>query len=487
MNFMAEKPKSLKWNFFMNAVLTASSLLFPLVSFPYVSRVLGPEGMGKVSFASSLVSYFAIFAQLGIPTYGIRVCAALRDRKTELTRTVQELTLLNLIMSAAAYGALFALVWAVPKLRAERELYFIMSLTILFNAIGMEWLYKALEQYAYIAARSIFFKVVGLGAVFALVHRPEDVLVYGAVSLIALSGSSVLNLLNARRFVGLRPVGDYHLGRHLGPVGVFFAMSCATTLYTQLDTVMLGFLQTDREVGYYHAAVKIKSILVSVVTSLGVVLLPRAAYYIQQGRRNQFEQMAAKALRFVWLAAPPLAVYFILFARESILFLSGGAYAAAVLPMQIILPVLVLVGLTNVMGLQMLVPLGREKAVLRSELAGAAVNLAANFLLIPGLSSVGAALGTLLAETVVWAIQRRALRDQLRWVSLPLARLAGALGAGCLSSIWVKALDLPPFFALALSAGLFFGSYGVVHLAAREPLALELLALLRRKTRLPGK
>ena len=487
MNFMAEKPKSLKWNFFMNAVLTASSLLFPLVSFPYVSRVLGPEGMGKVSFASSLVSYFAIFAQLGIPTYGIRVCAALRDRKTELTRTVQELTWLNLIMSAAAYGALFALVWAVPKLRAERELYFIMSLTILFNAIGMEWLYKALEQYAYIAARSIFFKVVSLGAVFALVHRPEDVLVYGAVSLIALSGSSVLNLLNARRFVGLRPVGDYHLGRHLGPVGVFFAMSCATTLYTQLDTVMLGFLQTDREVGYYHAAVKIKSILVSVVTSLGVVLLPRAAYYIQQGRRNQFEQMAAKGLRFVWLAAPPLALYFILFARESILFLSGGAYAAAVLPMQIILPVLVLVGLTNVMGLQMLVPLGREKAVLRSELAGAAVNLAANFLLIPGLSSVGAALGTLLAETVVWAIQRRALRDQLRWVSLPLARLAGALGAGCLASIWVKALDLPPFFALALSAGLFFGSYSLVHLAAREPLALELLALLRRKTRLPGK
>ena len=115
---MAQKTKSLKWNFFMNAVLTASSLLFPLVSFPYVSRVLGPEGMGKVSFASSLVSYFAIFAQLGIPTYGIRVCAALRDRKTELTRTVQELTLLNLIMSAAAYGALFALVWAVPKLRA---------------------------------------------------------------------------------------------------------------------------------------------------------------------------------------------------------------------------------------------------------------------------------------------------------------------------------------------------------------------------------
>ena len=176
-----------------------------------------------------------------------------------------------------------------------------------------------------------------------------------------------------------------------------------------------------------------------------------------------------------------------MFARESILFLSGGAYAAAVLPMQIILPVLVLVGLTNVMGLQMLVPLGREKAVLRSELAGAAVNLAANFLLIPGLSSVGAALGTLLAETVVWAIQRRALRDQLASVRLPLARLAGALGAGCLASIWVKALELPPFFALALSAGLFFGSYSLVHLAAREPLALELLALLRRKTRLPGK
>ena len=176
---------------------------------------------------------------------------------------------------------------------------------------------------------------------------------------------------------------------------------------------MLGFLKTDTDVGYYNAAVKIKSILVSIVTSLGVVLLPRASYYIEHRQQSKFFNVSEKALNFVCLLSIPLMVYFILFAKEGILFLSGAAYLPAILPMQIIMPTLLLIGLTNIMGMQMLVPLGKEKIVLYSEIVGAILNLSLNILLIPHYSCSGAAFGTLAAEFSVFLIQFLVLKKIL--------------------------------------------------------------------------
>lgn len=474
---MAKKQKSLKLNFIMNAILTMSSFIFPLITFPYVSRILLPEGTGKVSFATSLISYFAMFAQLGIPTYGIRACAKVRDNKEELTRTAQELVIINTVMSIVSYAALAIALIFVPRLRAERTLYAIVSLTIIFSVIGMEWLYKALEQYTYITIRSIVFKFVALVAMFAFVHQKADYVVYGAITLIAASGSSVFNLINAHKFIGMRPVGKYHFKRHFKPIAVFFAMSCATTIYTHLDTVMLGFMKTDADVGYYNAAVKIKTILVSIVTSLGVVLLPRASYYIEHKMVDEFYRIAHKAINFVFLIALPMMLYFIIFAKEGIFFLSGDAYGNAVLPMQIIMPTLIFIGLTNVMGIQMLVPLGREKIVLYSEIAGAVVDLIINFILIPRFASAGAAIGTLIAEIVVWIVQFGALKNEIvpAYRKIQYPQMVVALAVGCAASAWVKMLGWNSFFTLLLSAILFFGSYGLVLILTHEPLALEIV------------
>ena len=343
---MAEK-RSLKLNFVMNAILTMSSLVFPLISFPYVSRVLLPNGTGKVSFATSLIAYFLMFSQLGIPTYGVRACAKVRDDRRALSKTAQELLIINLVMSAVSYAALVAGIVLIPRLQQERVLYLVVSLTIFFNAIGMEWLYKALEQYTYITVRSIIFKVIALVAMFALVHAQDDYVIYGGITIFASSASYLLNFIHARKYIDLRPVGGYNFKPHLKAVAVFFAMACASTVYTNLDTVMLGFMKDDDVVGYYNAAVRIKSILVSVVTSLGTVLLPRASYYVQQGKMTEFRAITRKALNFVWVAATPLMLYFMLFAKEGIFLLSGEAYAGAVIPMQLIMPTLLFIGLSG--------------------------------------------------------------------------------------------------------------------------------------------
>lgn len=212
---------SLKINFLMNIVLTMSSFIFPLVTFPYISRVLSPVGIGKISLATSVVTYFSMFAQLGIPTYGIRVCAQARDNKEELSRTVQEILIINLITCTISYLAFFVALIYVPKMAEEKTLYVISAITILFNTIGMEWLYKGLEQYSYITIRSIVAKIVSVIAMFALVHSENDYVIYGGITVFAASAANIFNLIHARHYVDFRAFGKYNLGRHLKPIGIF--------------------------------------------------------------------------------------------------------------------------------------------------------------------------------------------------------------------------------------------------------------------------
>lgn len=461
---MNKKVQSIKINFVMNSILTMSSFIFPLITFPYVSRILLPSGIGKVSLATSVITYFTMFAQLGIPTYGIRACAKVRDNRKELTKVSQELLIISIIMSAISYMILFILLFSVSKFRCEKELYVILSFTILLTAIGMEWLYKALEQYTYITMRSVIFKFIALIAMFFLVHKQTDYVVYGGITIFAASASNILNLFNAYKYINLKPVGNYNFKRHIKPVLIFFAMSCATTIYTNLDTVMLGFMTTDADVGYYNAAVKIKVILVSVVTSLGTVLLPRASYYIQMGELKEFRRITRKALNFVFLMAMPLMLYFIYFAKEGIFFLSGDNYVGAIIPMQVIMPTLLLIGITNILGIQILVPTGREKIVLYSEIVGAIVDVIINALLIPVYASTGAAIGTLIAEFAVFFVQIYILRDEIldAFRYIPYVKIIIALLFGSIISLGVKMLNVGCFFSLIISSILFFGSYGVV-------------------------
>ncbi|MGN0361335.1 MAG: flippase [Bilifractor sp.] len=482
---------SIKKNFIMNALLTMSQFIFPLITFPYVSRILQVTGTGKVSFATSLVSYFAMFAQLGIPTYGIRACAKVRDHKEELTRVTQELLIINLVTMLFAYIAFFGMLLFVPRLQSEKPLYIVVSVTILLNTVGMEWLYKGLEQYSYITIRSIIFKFIALILMLLLIHQKSDYVLYGALSVFASAASNLFNLFHAHRFISLRPVGHYNFRRHMKAIGVFFAMSCATTIYTQLDTVMLGFMATDTDVGYYNAAVRIKTILVSVVTSLGAVLLPRSSYYVQEGNMKEFKRLTAKALNFVWIISLPLTLYFMLFAKEGIYTLAGSGYTGSIAPMQLIMPTLVLIGLSDITGIQILVPIGKEIYVLYSEIAGAVTDLVLNAILIPVIQSSGAAIGTLVAEFVVLMVQVWALRkdhlvhfkDVCYW-KLGLAALLAV--PACL---WTKQLhfvnnlSINSLFIIVISGLLFFGVYFALLTVTKEELTLSLEKQLLQKLR----
>lgn len=472
---MLENSK-LKKNYIMNTILTLSSFIFPLITFPYVSRILLPEGTGRVSFATSVVSYFLMLSQLGIPTYGIRACAKVRDDRRKLSRVVHELMAINLVMSLLSYLALGIFVFAIPRLRAESSLIFIISLTILLNAVGMEWLYKALEQYTYITIRSVIFKAIAVVEMLLLIRQQSDYVVYGALTILAASASNVCNFVHAHTYIDLFPEEKYNYRQHMKPILVFFAMSCATVIYTNLDTVMLGLMKSNVDVGYYNAAVKIKGILVGIVTSLGTVMLPRLSYYVERGELEEFQRLTKKAMNFVILLATPMMIYFILFAKEGIFFLSGSAYGGAIVPMQIIMPTLLLIGMTNVMGIQIMIPLGLEKQVLYSEIAGAVVDLIVNALLIPQYAAAGAAVGTLIAEFVVWIVQMCALQNVTRnlYKNVRFGTIGLALVLAIAASVWVKIFNLGTFISLLISGLLYFAVYYIVLLVKGEAIAREI-------------
>lgn len=471
--------KSVKFNFIMNFLLTMSQFLFPLITFPYVSRVLKPAGTGSVAFAISVITYFTMFAMLGVPTYGIRACAKVRENKEKLSKTVQELLIINIVMMVLCYLVFGISLFSVDKFQENRVLLLVSSAAMILNVIGVNWLYSALEQYAYITTVSMLFKALSIILMFTFIHTKEDYIIYGGITVFASAGSYVLNFIRLRKFISLKPVGNYDFKRHVKPIFVFFAMSVATTIYTNLDTVMLGFMKRDVDVGYYNAAVKVKNILVSLVTSLGTVLLPRLSFYIENGQMKEFRRMIAKAINFVLLLSLPMTVYFIFYAKESILLLSGKEFMGSVIPMCVITPTMIMIGLSNVLGIQVLVPTGREDKVLISVIIGAVTDLMINIIYIPRYAATGAAIAAMTAEAVVLIVQIVYLRKMLwemkgeiHWKQIGLALIVST------GVVWVIRNYVTfnsVFITLLVSAIAYFGVYGLVLLGVREPFVMDIV------------
>ena len=462
----------------MNFILTISNFIFPLITFPYVSRVLQADGIGTVNFATSIITYFSMLGMLGIPNYGIRACAKVRDDEELLNKTVIEIMILNAIVMSISILLLFVSVLFIDKLQGEKTLYLIMSTTLIFNVLGVDWLYKSLERYSYITIRSIIFKFISLVLMFLFVHSSQDYIIYGGISVFAAVGSNFLNFINLRKIIDFKKNYKLNIYQHLKPTLTFFLLTVSTTIYLNVDTTMLGFIRGSEAVGYYSAAVKVKQILVSVVTSLGAVLLPRLSYHHEVGNNDEFKRLTQKALNFVLLISLPMVAYFIIVSEQAILFLSGDSFLPAVLPMRFIMPTVLFIGLSNLTGIQILVPTNREKLVVYSTIIGAIVDILVNSFAIPLLGATGAAIAGSIAELTVTLVQLYFLRDFIFPLlkQVRFTRLFSSLTlAVILTMLLLHNLNVSVFLILVYSALLFFGVYGLTLLIQKEEMVVELV------------
>ena len=472
-----KKIHSVKYNFVMNFILSASQFIFPLITFPYVSRVLLAEGNGKLAFVSSVVNYFLMLASLGIPTYGIRACAQIRDSKEKLSKTAHEILMINCATTVLVIISYLFCIILIPRFQENRVLFLINGVNLLLNVVGMDWLYRALEQYEYITIRSIAAKILGLVLMFIFVHEKDDYIIYGEITVFAAVGFNIFNFVRSRKYIDYKWYGNYEFRKHLKPILILFAQNLAVSIYTNLDTVMLGFMKTDRDVGYYNAAIKVKSILVSLVTSLGNVLLPRMSYLAKEKKHTEYMHTMAMALNATMLMSIPVTIYFCLYASDAILLLAGEGYEGAIKAMQVITLSVVPIGLTGVLGIQVLTSLEKEKYVLYSVVVGALVDFALNMVLIPTSGATGAALATVIAEFAVLVVQviftksyLGEIKNNLRGYWYILLTIPSAIVA-----ILIKNFDLNSFFRLLFSACTFFGIYGLGLLIIREKIVINML------------
>lgn len=458
-----QKVSSLRKNAFLNIVYKLSSILFPLITYPYVSRILLADNLGRVSFFTSLTNYMLMIGSLGISTYGIRIVAKTRNNKRELSVVVKELLIINLVVTFIASLFLISSIIFVEKFQKNLLLMFSSLCQILIAPLGMEWLYGGLEQYEYIAKRSITMKIISLIFIFLFVHEKEDYIIYAAILMLGYIGNYICNFVYSKKFIDYSIKQKWKLKRHLKAVLILFASILAINIYTNVDTLMLGFIKGDRAVGLYDVACKGKLVLLSLINAISTVLFPRLSYYLAEKDIVSYNKVLKKSISVIMGIAIPLSIFFVIEAKDVVIFLGGNAYEDATLCMQILMPILIISGFSNITGNQILLPHGKDISYMRAVMTGAIVDIILNLFFMPRYSLHGAAFATLMAEIVQMLLQLWQARVYLK-DNVDFVELLKIIFACIISTIVIYNLKCTTKFSLIIGLGIYFIIYMIIYL-----------------------
>lgn len=477
--------RSIKSNFIYNLLNTVTSLLFPLVTFPYASRIIMADGIGQVQFYTSIINYVVLLTGLGIPLYGIREIARVRDNVAELSRTTAEIITLNLLLNLLGYAAIAVMCLTVDEIQTNVPLFLLLSASVVLTTIGCPWFFSGIEDFKYITIRGIIVKTACAAMLFLFVHDKDDLMLYGAYTVVGSIGNNVLNFIRLRKYIRLDSFRfcEINIWRHIRPAFAIFIFNLITSIYVNLDTVMVGFLKDNESVGYYTAATKLSHILLTVVTSLGAVMLPRLSNLVKRGEMDDFYRLAAKAYHFILMLSFPLCAGLIVLAPSLIRLVSGDGFVPAIPTLQIISPIIIAIAISNLIGLQVLYPLGKINIVTISTCIGAAMNFTLNLLLIPRFAQNGAAIATVCAEISVtltqFIIAGKYIPFKLFNRRMATYFVLSLLMMGlCRSFLSLDCADMVNIIAVPI-IGIVV--YGGVMLLMRDELTIEMMGFIKRK------
>ena len=391
---------TLKKNIFYSGILTTANYIFPLITYPYVSRVLGVANIGVCNFVDSIINYFLILSVLGIGAVGIREIAKNRGDKQSLQSAFSRLFTINTISTAIALVVLLVAIYTVPKLQENAELMWIGVLKLVFNYLLIEWFFKGLEDFKYVTNRTIAVRLIYILAVFLFVKDTNDVSVYYLLTVGTIVINALLNLIYARKHVKFTLTFS-SLKEYTKSICILGVYSVLTSLYTTFNVAYLGFVSSDVEVGYYTTSTKIHTIILMAFTAVTGVMMPRMASILAEKRYDEYEKLIKKSVYVLLIFAIPCLLFIELFAPLIINIIAGSGYEGAIVPLRIIAPLVLIIGLEQILIVQSLVPMGNDKAVLINSIIGAVVGTVANFVIVPHLASVGSAIVWLISEIAV--------------------------------------------------------------------------------------
>lgn len=406
--------KSIKWNTLIYSIKILTSTLFPLITFPYISRVLLPEEVGRYNFSSAVVSYFSVFAALGITTYAIKEGAKVRDNKNEIAVLSQELYSINIASTLATLFVFVLSIVVIPKFRDYVVLLLILSSGIPLTTIGTEWIFNVFEDYDYITLRSVIFQILSLILMFVFVKSPDDVEVYALITVVSSAGNNIFNYRRANRYFKHKFVITKRMKNHIIPIVILFASALASQIYVNLDTTLIGFLSSDYSVGIYSAAAKIYNVLRNVLMAAITVLTPRMAqcFLRDEGNIAYMKLLNNSAVDYIALVIP--AGFGVLcIAKDAIYVISGEEYLQATSSLMILSIALIFSLLGSFIANEVLIISNQENKILCATIIGAMLNFCGNLVAIPRAGIIGAAITTVISEMVVFFLQLYYAREYL--------------------------------------------------------------------------
>lgn len=448
----------LKQNIFYNILLTVSGFVVNFITFPYLSRVLGVQNIGVVNFVDSIVNYGIIFSMLGVGTIGIREVSKNRSIKDDLSKSFLDIFSFNAIFTFLSMFILVVCTFTIPFLFSYREFLYIGVLKIFFNFLLVEWFFKGIEDFRYITVRSLIVKILFSISIFVFIKTKNQSYLYYLLTLVLI----VINVLFNWRYLFSKVNFNLHqiqLHKYSKSIVVLGIYAILTSMYTTFNVVYLGFIAGDTEVGLYSTATKLYTIFLAIYTAFTGVMLPRMSSLYQEGNIEAFKTLIKKSLEILFLFSFPLLIFTTVFAPEIIYIIAGNGYVGASLPMRIVMPLLFVIGYEQILILQILMPIKKDKVVLRNSIFGAILSLLLNFLLVPHLLSIGSAIVWVASEILILILSQIVVKKVIQ-IGFPLKVFFKEVLVGIplifLLFLLEKFLPLSPFLLL------LFGSVLVV-------------------------
>lgn len=477
------KKKSVGINAVLNVIKQCCAILFPIITFPYISRVLETENYGKVNFGNSIITYVTLFAALGLTNYAIREGARIRNDKKAFQTFANQVFTINCITTLVAYLVFILLIIFVPKLHSYWLLLLIQSISVILTTLGADWINSIYEDFLYITIRYIVVQIFSIIAMFIFVRTPEDYVVYAAIHVFANAGANISNFFHIRKYTHLRLTRKMNFKTHIKPMLLLFCNSLSVQLYINSDITLLGILMNDTVVGIYSAAVKIYNIMKQLLNAIIIVIIPRVSALLGEKKLKEYNALLEKVLHAIISIIMPIITGVFMLSYEIIALIGGENYASGYWALRILSIALCGAVFGNFYNNAILVPNKKEKNFLIATLTAASVNVVLNFVFIPLWGYIGAAITTVLAEFIVMFFgiyYSKGLYTFKICIKDILSCVVGCVFIGLICAL-TKAFFSNYFIIIAISVAASIICYAAILILMKNRLTTTFLNILKKK------
>lgn len=465
---------SSKKNFAYNLTLTISNNILPLLTYPYVSRILGVTNIGICNYVDSIINYLVLIAALGIGSFGVREIARCKDDIASCNRVFSSLIGINVVLTVASIAILFILAFYIPIFEPYRKFLGIGVCKLIFSAFLIEWFFQGISNFKYITIRSIITKCIYIVCIFIFIKSEEDTLTYYLLTCLATSLNALFNWFYSQKFVKFS-IKNIHISAYIKPILNFGTYRMLTSMYTTFNMFFLGFTCNDEEVGYFSTSTKLYGILMSVFTALTTVMVPKVSMLLKNGDSVQLNRIAQQTFKLIFTFTIPMIIVSLFYAPFIINIIAGPGYDGSILPFRIVMSLLLIIALEQIIIQQFLMACKKTRYIIYLSATGALTGVFLNILITPSLAAIGSSISWTVSELAILCLAIYFFKEEFTQITFPVRMIVKSIIIAipyipiciCFSDSefsLTAILGLLLCMAWFISSNLLYGDSNIVHI-----------------------